>query len=413
MTKALIIGGGIGGPVAAAALQRAGTEAIVYEAHSGPGGGIGAFLTLAPNGLAALRTLGMLDAVRAAASFPTTGIEFVNGKGRRLGLLPDGSDQGPPELRTVTINRDALQSTLAETAQEQGVRIEYGKRFVGYTETDTGVVAEFADGTTAEADVLIGADGIHSQVRRLTAPDAPRPDYTGLLNIGGYVRAEDATVAPTRGSTARMVFGKRAFFGYQTAPSGEVYWFANFAHTELPREQITALGDDAWKEYVLELFADDHPDVTALLKATAPARFRPLGVYDLASLPNWSRGRLALLGDAAHAVSSSSGQGASLSVEDALVLAACLRDLPTPEEAFTAYEQRRRDRVERIAAEGRRRGDQKAAPASPAALFLRDLMLRVVFRMVARFGSHSWINDYRVDFDEPVTAPHQSVAYPR
>lgn len=405
MTKALIIGGGIGGPLAAAALQRAGIEAVVHEAHSGPGDGIGSFLTLAPNGLAALRTLGMLDAVREAASFPTTGIEFVNGKGRRLGLLPDGSDQGPPELRTLTINRDALQRTLAEAAREQGVRIEYGKRFVGYTETGTGVIAEFADGTTAEGDVLLGADGIHSPVRRLMDPDAPRPDYTGLLNIGGHVRAEDATAAPTPRSTTRMVFGSRAFFGYQTAPSGEVYWFANFGHDELTREQITARGDRAWKKYVLELFTDDHPDVTALLKATDTARFRPLGVYDLASLPNWSRGRVALLGDAAHAVSSSSGQGASLAAEDALVLAACLRDLPTPEKAFTAYELRRRDRVERIAAEGRRRGNQKTGSTNPVALFLRDLMLRVVFRMIARFASHAWINDHRVDFDQRVTAP--------
>lgn len=236
-------------------------------------------------------------------------------------------------------------------------------------------------------------------------PDAPRPGYTGLLNIGGYVRAEDAAVAPTPESTTRMLFGKRAFFGYQTALSGEAHWFANFARTELSRKQITALGDDVWKEYVLELFADDHPDVTALLGATDPARFRPLGVYDLASLPNWSRCRVALPGDAAHAVSSFSGQGVSLAAEDAFVLAACLRDLPTPEDAFAAYEQRRRDRVERTAAEGRRRGNQKAGSANQAALFPRDLMLPVVFRMIGRFGSHSWINDYRVDFEQPVTAP--------
>lgn len=406
--KALIIGGGIGGPVTAAALRRAGIEAVVYEAHAGPGDDIGAFLTLAPNGLAALRTVGMLGAARDAAAFPTTRIEFVNGAGRRLGALPDGSDEGPAELRTVTVNRGALQRALAEAAQGQGIRIEYGKRFTGYTETATGVVAEFADGTTAEGDVLFGADGIHSLVRRTMDPDAPSPSYAGLLGIGGYVRAEG--IAPTPEATTRMVFGRRAFFGYQTAPSGEVFWFANLGHTELSREEIAARGDEAWKEHALALFADDLPDVTTILKAAGPERFRPMGTYDLASLPRWSRGRVALLGDAAHAVSNSSGQGASLAAEDALVLAACLRDLPTVEEAFAAYEQGRRDRVERVAAEGRRRGNQKAGSAHPAALFLRDLVLRAVFAMIARFGSQAWMNDYRVDFDQRVTAPSAATA---
>ncbi|MFE9245958.1 FAD-dependent monooxygenase [Nocardiopsis sp. NPDC006938] len=403
MTRALVIGGGICGPVTAVALRRAGIDARVHEAHPGPGAGVGAFLTLAPNGLAALRTLGMLGAVRAAAGCATTGIEFVNGAGRRLGLLPDGSASGPEELRTVTVERDALQRALTDAAREQGVPVEYGKRFVGYTENATGVVAEFSDGTTAEADVLIGADGIHSPVRRQMDPEAPGPEYTGLLNVGGRVGA--VAVAPTPEATARMLFGARAFFGYQTAPSGDVYWFANFGHEQHARERLAALDDATWKKRVLELFADDHPDVTAILEAAAPARFRPLGVYDLASLPRWSRGRVALAGDAAHAVSSSSGQGASLAAEDALVLAACLRDLPSHEEAFAAYERLRRDRVERVAKEGRRRGNRKAGSSHPAALFARDLTLRVVFALIARFGGHSWINDHRVDFDQRVTLP--------
>jgi 2-polyprenyl-6-methoxyphenol hydroxylase-like FAD-dependent oxidoreductase len=403
MTRALIIGGGIGGPVAAVALRRAGIEAVVHEAHTGPGEGLGAFLTLAPNGLAALREVGMLAPVLRAASFPTTSMEFVNGSGRRLGLMPDGSGRGPAELRTVTVNRGALQRTLAREAGQQGVRIDYGKRFVGYTETDTGVLAEFADGTTAEADVLVGADGIHSPVRRAMDPGAPRPDYTGLLGLGGYARTEG--IAPTPEATTRMVFGKRAFFGYQTAPSGEVYWFVNLAHPELSRAEIAARGDEAWKEHVLELFADDLPDITTILRATGPERFRPMGTYDMASLPRWSRGRAALMGDAAHAVSTSSGQGASLAVEDALVLAICLRDLPTVEEAFAAYERRRRDRVERVVAEGRRRGNQKVGSAHPVALFTRDLTLRVVFALTARFGSQAWMNEHRIDFEERATVP--------
>ncbi|MBB4930983.1 2-polyprenyl-6-methoxyphenol hydroxylase-like FAD-dependent oxidoreductase [Lipingzhangella halophila] len=396
MTRALIVGGGVGGPIAAAALKRAGLEPVVYEAHSGPGEGLGAFLALAPNGLAALRTVGMLERVRAAASFPTTRIEFVNGSGRRLGLL-GGEDHLPAELRGVTINRAALQRAVADSAVDQGIRIEYGKRLAHYTESGSGVVAEFTDGSTAEGAVLVGADGIHSAVRRTLGPEGPSPSYVGLLGIGGYSPAVDAQ--PTPDATTRMVFGKRGFFGYQTAPSGETYWFGNLGHSRLTREEIAAHGDDVWKEYALELFRGDLPDITRIMRACDPAAFRPLGIYDLASLPHWHRGRAALIGDAAHAVSPASGQGASLAAEDALVLARCLRDIRTVPEALAAYEQERRDRVERIVAEGRRRGAQKAGSANPAALLLRDLTMRVVFELAARFGSHAWIHDYRVDFE--------------
>ena len=180
-------------------------------------------------------------------------------------------------------------------------------------------------------------------------------------------------------------------------------WITNRGSTTVAAR--AARGDEAWKEHVLGLFAGDLPDVSTILEATGPERFRPIGTYDLASLPRWSRGRVALLGDAAHAVSNSSGQGASLAAEDALVLASCLRDLPTAEEAFAAYEQHRRDRVERVAAEGRRRGNQKLGSSNPAALLMRDLTLRVVFAVIARFGSQAWMNDYRVDFERRVTAP--------
>ncbi|RNL86470.1 FAD-dependent oxidoreductase [Halostreptopolyspora alba] len=405
MTRALIIGGGVGGPVAAAALKRAGLEPVVYEAHPGPGEGLGAFLTLAPNGLAALRTVSMLERVRASASFPTTRVEFVNGSGRRLGLL-GGEEHLPEELRSVTINRAALQRAVADSAADQGVGVEYGKRLARYTESDSGVVAEFTDGSTAEGAVLLGADGIHSTVRRALAPDGPHPSYTGLLGIGGYSPVPDTP--PTPEATMRMVFGRRAFFGYQSAPSGETYWFANLGHSELTREEIAARDDAEWQEHALGLFRDDPPEITRIMRECAPSAFRPLGIYDLASLPHWYRGRAALLGDAAHAVSPASGQGASLAAEDALVLARCLRDINDVPEALAAYEWERRDRVERIVAEGRKRGARKAGSANPAALLVRDMTLRVVFGLTARFGSQGWIHDHRVDFEARATSPEGS-----
>jgi 2-polyprenyl-6-methoxyphenol hydroxylase-like FAD-dependent oxidoreductase len=113
---------------------------------------------------------------------------------------------------------------------------------------------------------------------------------------------------------------------------------------------------------------------------------------------------MAIVGDAAHATSPASGQGASMAIEDAVVLAICLRDLPGVQQAFAAYEQLRRERVERVVAQGARSSSGKAA--GPIARVLRDLMLPVVLKRVASSGEKSlaWMYDYHIDWDEKVAA---------
>ncbi|APU18772.1 MULTISPECIES: FAD-dependent oxidoreductase [Actinoalloteichus] len=402
-TTALIIGGGVAGPVAAAALARVGAEPIVHEAHAGPADQLGAFLTVAPNGLAALRAVGMVERVRAAASFATTRTEFVNGNGRRLGLLGDES-QLAPELRSVTITRAALQRVVTDAAIEQGVSFEYTKRLRSYTDDGDQVTATFTDDTSAAGDLLLGADGIHSAVRQTLSPDAPQPTYTGLLGIGGFVPAVDIPATPHE--TVRMVFGARAFFGYQCEPDGRTFWFANLGNSERSVEEIAAQGDETWRAHAFELFDGDLVELTRIMEAADLGQFRPKGTYDLLSLPRWHRGRAGLLGDAAHAVSPSSGQGASLAFEDALELARQVRVHGGAPAALAAYERARRDRVERIAAVGRRRGAQKAGSAHPIALAIRDTSMRMAFAMIRRFGSQRWITDYRTDLADA----HQEIS---
>nr|WP_017622574.1 FAD-dependent monooxygenase [Nocardiopsis chromatogenes] len=397
--RVLISGAGIAGPVAAAALGRAGIDAVVHEAHASPAEHLGSFLSLAPNGLAVLRTLDLLDPVLDAALARSTAIEFRNGRGRPLGRLSDGSHDLAPGLQSVSVMRGTLQARLAGAAAAQGAEIVYGKRLTACRTTGSGVVAEFSDGTTAEGDVLLGADGLHSPVRTDVDPAAPRPAYTGLLNVGGL--AEGAAVAPTPPETTRMVYGRRAFFGHQTDDRGRTFWFVNAPHAEVGRREAEALGPGHWRPLVTGLFRDDLPEITAILDASPDEHFLPLGVYDIASLPRWCDGPIGLIGDAAHAVSSSSGQGASLAMEDAVTVARCLRDIPDPARALATYESLRRRRVERIVAEGRKRGNSKLATGAVQA-FVRDAFMSVVIPMIAKRKGHSWIFDHRIDFDEPV-----------
>lgn len=321
----LVVGGGIAGPAAAIALKKAGIEPTVYEAHPTGANGVGVFLTLASNGIDALR---VLDADKAAVAggfaTPATRLRSYTGKllgeTRTGGVLSDGTT-------SQTLKRADLYRALREEALARGIRIEHGKRLVSAEETGDSVRAVFADGGEAVGDVLIGCDGVHSTVRRIIDPSAPSPTYTGLLTTGGYAHGVQVETEP---GSYEMIFGKRAFFGYALAPDGEVWWFANVPRRDEPaRGELQAVSGEERRSQLLRLFADDAGPAVALIRAT-PEVMPMSAIHTIPHLPVWHRGRIVVIGDAAHAPSPTSGQGASLSIEDAVVLAKCLRDSSTP-----------------------------------------------------------------------------------
>jgi FAD-dependent urate hydroxylase len=163
--RAVLVGCGIAGPVLAMFLQRIGIEAVIYEGREEPQDKEGAFLNLAPNGLAVLETLGVAAAVEKAGS-PTTSTAFLNHRGKQLGENP---------AETVLLKRGMLNQALRESALERGIKVEFGKFFKSVEESDDGVLVHFADGSTATGDFLVGCDGIHSKTRYTVLPDAPRP----------------------------------------------------------------------------------------------------------------------------------------------------------------------------------------------------------------------------------------------
>jgi FAD-dependent urate hydroxylase len=227
-------------------------------------------------------------------------------------------------------------------------------------------------------------------------PAAPRPTYTGLLSIGGY--SHGTTIAPTP-DTQHFIFGRRAFFGYLVRDSGEIWWFANLARAEEPsRAELAGTTTQEWKQRLLELFANDLPRISDILQAT-DSEIGAFTVHDLATIPTWHRGPVALVGDAAHATSPNAGQGASLAMEDGLVVAKCLRDLPDPEQALAAYERLRRDRAEKVVAYSRQIGQSKAI-SNPIGIRIRDLVMPFALKRFANSQTHAWVYTYHVDWEE-------------
>lgn len=385
--RALISGGGIAGPVLAMFLHQAGIEAVVYEGRPEPDDEAGAFLNLAPNGLAVLDALGLRREVEAAGT-PTAAIAFYNHRGKRLGENPE---------RTVLLKRGALNGSLRQAAIGRGIPVEFGKRLAAVETTPRGTaVAHFEDGTEAEGNLLVGCDGIRSATRSSVFPEAPGPRYTGVLDCGAFTRVPDA--GPADG-VMRMTFGKEAFFGYQVAPSGEVYWFQNFHRaTEPDREELREIPSREYRRRLLEMHGEDHAPIAEIIGSTqGPIERWPL--YEMPPIPRWYRGPVCVAGDAAHATTPHVGQGASLAMEDAIVLAKCLRDLADTGAAFAAYQRIRKRRVEKIAAMARRTGNHKS-PSGSLGRAVRDLVLPMFLKMGVR--ANEPVYSYRVGWDEEV-----------
>lgn len=387
----MVIGGGIAGTLSAIALRKAGMDAVIYEAYDKSADHAGAFLTLAVNALDALRTL---DIDLGDLGFDTPSIILSNGSGSELGRLSYGSalDDGTTAR---TVKRADLYRVLREHALSRGLRIEYGKRLTDATPTGHGVRARFADGGTADGDLLIGADGLRSRTRHVIDPEAPPARYTGLLTLGGYARGVTTGSAP---GVMNAVFGKRCFFSHTTHPGGEVWWAANPAQST----ELAEISTHEWRARLVELFRRDQGPAVDIIGATAT--FLPgWNTYDLPRVPRWHRDRMIIIGDAAHATAPSIGQGAAMAIEDTVVLATCLRDQPGVEAAFAAYERARRPRVEKVVAQGNRTGAWKAL--NPLARVPRDLIMRLAMSHMARTGHDpsQWIYDHHIDW-EPVAS---------
>lgn len=358
--EAIIIGGGIGGLCAGLALQRAGARVAVYEAAPAPRE-VGAGLTLWPNAIRGLDRLGLSAAVRALGTVDRHGGAIADWRGRHLVTLPAATLEARFGAPIVVVHRAEFGALLAE-ALGQGV-IRYDARLRAFAPDAAGrVVARFADGCEARGDLLIGADGLRS-VTRQHLFGGPAPRYAGYTAWRAVVPYDHARV-PLWGELR----GRGLRFGLAPIGSDRVYYFAT---RNAPAGGDRGGSPGSRLEELSRLFGGWADPVPGLLASTDPATLLQNDIEELPPLSRWGAGPVTLLGDAAHAMTPNLGQGACQAIEDAVILAACLREATDVAVALRRYEARRRPRTARIQRQARQIG-RVGQWSHPLACALRD-----------------------------------------
>jgi 2-polyprenyl-6-methoxyphenol hydroxylase-like FAD-dependent oxidoreductase len=379
--KALIIGAGIAGPVAAIFLKRAGFDAELYEAwpHST---GIGGGLQIAPNGMHVLAELGLAGEMIRRGSICES-FDFYSQSGRRLGSLNRDMETrfGQP---AVNMCRATLNEVLINKAWCSNVELHFEKRLAAIEDRgDRPVIVHFTDGSTAEGDLVIGADGVHSAVRGHVVPDGPKPFDTGLIGFGGFVSHEILAIRPV-GRRVETTFGQSGFFGYGVCsadPADGVMWWSTQPSRGVDAAAWRGMSQHAIRHHLQDFHRGWHDPIPQILAAAE--NIVVTDTLDVATLPVWSRGRTLLIGDAAHATSPHAGQGASLALEDAMRLGKLMGEEQELRLAFQNFEAERRPRAEKIVALARRNGNSKREFSATGA-WIRDHMLKLLLPLTAK-----------------------------
>jgi 2-polyprenyl-6-methoxyphenol hydroxylase-like FAD-dependent oxidoreductase len=331
--QVLIIGGGIGGLAAAAVLRRVGIPAAVYE-RAPEIREVGAGLSLWSNAIKALRQLGLEDAVVARGA-PIEEAVTRTDRGVVLSQVSIADISKKAGAPTICIHRAELQQVLASAVEPEQIRLN--ATCVGIDLDSDGITARFADGRTARGSILVGADGIRSAVRDSLFGAKP-PRYAGYFGYRGIAHGDFPELPMGR---TEFALGRGAQVGLVHCGPKRVYWFATVnAPAGTPTPDPVGLKAEAMKR-----FAGWYSPIPAVIAATEPCALIKGDIVDRPPTWPWGRGRATLLGDAIHPTTPNMGQGACQAIEDAIVLADCLRRRGLSEAGLREYEETRRERT--------------------------------------------------------------------
>ncbi|MGH3746678.1 MAG: FAD-dependent monooxygenase [Micromonosporaceae bacterium] len=341
--RVAVVGAGMGGLTAAYALAELDCAVEVYE-QAPAFGRVGAGLNVSPNATRALAGLGLLDAMRIPACRPEGWTSRAWDSGEVLAYLPLAEQAeaayGGPFLQT---HRADFHRVLAESTAIREIPLHHGKRLVGLEPGPNGVRLDFADGPSAQADVVIGADGIHSVVREALFGEQElhftgRIAYRGVIEMSRADRRLDDDFIKWWGPDRHIVT-------YYIGAGREVYYVTSIPETEWREESWSALGN---VDDLREAMAGFHPDVHSVIGRDHTTY--KWALYDREPMPTWHDGAVVLLGDACHPMVPYMAQGAAMAVEDAVVLTRCLQHsgFGAATAAFQRYEQLRLDRASTV-----------------------------------------------------------------
>ena len=377
--KLAIVGAGLGGLTAGIALRNAGFVVDIFEAAPALGE-VGAGLTLSRGSQAVFRELGIQDRVAAHACRSST-LPFMHYRsGAVLAGAYDNSD-GAPDDGTADVGRQIhradLHRVLVEAFADRGPEVKTGHQLISVNQDSAGVTASFANGELAHADILIGADGVRSVIREAVI-SSDKPRFTGQLAYRFLVPA--ARAAPFMGSgRAGVYIGPKRTFNRYTLRGGAVVNCVGIVASEIWADE--GWSNPASREEMQQAFAGWHKDVLGLIgQADGAIKW---GLFDRAPLPGWTRDRITLLGDAAHAMLPFLGMGAAMAIEDGMILARAFQAESDPLDALARYEAARLSRTALLHANSVEQGeltqardpdnyDHGAAPAADPAILGYD-----------------------------------------
>ena len=377
--RAAVVGGGIGGLSAACALSRRGVEVTVFE-QADVLGEIGAGVSIFPNALRQLERMGMGPALAKVGARIGEASQYCRSDGTKVGTVITTDSSGWNGL--YGMHRADLLNVLAANLPGEFVRT--GHRCVGFEQSAAAARLTFANGETAEADVVIAADGIHSALQKYVVEPKP-PEYSGVRSYRGLIASDK--LPGWREAAHQVWMGEGKHFIVFPVRAGRLLNYVGFVPSkDAKAESWSAVGD---RGELASAFVGWDAPVVRLLEAIESCFW--WGLYDRKPLQSWTNGRLALLGDAAHAMLPHLGQGANQAIEDGVALAVLLEGRKPADVSaiLPQYEKMRRVRTDVIQAEARKNGlryDSK----------YEDLGQRD--REVADFAAfRRWLFDYDVE----------------
>ena len=371
----LIAGGGIGGLTLAALLRRRGRECLVLE-RAPRFAPIGAGIILQPNAIKALR-IGGIDEPVVGRGSAMQRMQIRDHRGRILSSVEASSFLANFLAGVAGFHRATLHAALLDLIDPSSIRLDAAVRACG--EIPQGVFVELDTGERIEGSALVGADGLRSAVRREIVKDG-EPAYAGYTSWRGVT---------ARGSLwpsghMNESWGEGARFGLVAIDGDRLYWFAT--------ANGPAGGRDTGKADLLTRFGGWHDPIRAVIEGTPDDAILRTDISDREPIEHWSRGRMTLLGDAAHPMTPNLGQGGCQAIEDAVTLDLCLSATDDCAAAFTDYESRRLGRTARVVREARRFG-RVGQVENAAVRALRDFAVRMT-PLSATLRTLRWLYDF-------------------